>query len=616
MWGEFLPGKGIIMELPLRKDVPPEETWDLTLIYPTEADYDAAVKEMVRLAEEIETTCRGKLNTPESIVSCVDVYERFRILFCETSAYAELALSVDYTDTTAQERNALITALGAELMSRLSFVESELCLADEAVLMSAAESSPRGKHFLMEILRGKAHRLHPETEKALAALAPVFDAPYEIYQTVKLADMNFGSFSVNGKEYPLGYSLFEDDYEFESDTAVRRAAFRAFSDKLRQYENTTAACYNAFLSKCSIDARLRGFSSATEADLFAQHVTMEMYNRQIDLITDRLAPAMRKYARLLGRMHGLDKVTFADLKLPLDSEYNPAVTLEEARNYVHDALSVMGEDYAEMVDEAFEQRWFDFARNQGKDTGGNCETVYQKPSFILLTWNGRMADVFTIAHELGHAGHDRLCGRAQSLFNMECSMYMVEAPSTINELLLGQYLLNSCTDRRFRRWVLSSLVGNTFYHNFVTHLREAWYQREVMKLVDAGGSVNSEKLNGIFLRGLKTFWGDTVELTEGCELTWMRQMHYYVGLYPYTYSAGLTVAVQAAMNIEKEGAPAVERWKNMLAAGSTLDPAGLAALAGIDITTDEPLRNAIRYVSDMIDEICELSEELDSIRVD
>ena len=161
--------------------------------------------------------------------------------------------------------------------------------------------------------------------------------------------------------------------------------------------------------------------------------------------------------------------------------------------------------------------------------------------------------------------------------------------------------------------MLSTLVGNTYYHNFVTHLREAWYQREVLKIIDAGGSVNAEVLNGLFRRSLEVFWGDAVELTEGCELTWMRQMHYYVGLYPYTYSAGLTLATQTATDIRREGAPAVDRWKRMLSAGGTLDPVGLANLAGVDITSDLPLRHAIRVVSDMIDEICALTKELDGI---
>ena len=161
--------------------------------------------------------------------------------------------------------------------------------------------------------------------------------------------------------------------------------------------------------------------------------------------------------------------------------------------------------------------------------------------------------------------------------------------------------------------MLSSLISNTYYHNFVTHLREAWYQREVYKIIDEGGSVNAEKLSEIFRKNLELFWGDAVKIIDGAELTWMRQPHYYMGLYSYTYSAGLTVATAAAKRIEREGQPAVDDWKKVLDAGSTLDPTGLAALAGVDIRTDGPLNETIDYIGEIIDEICRLTKEIDGI---
>ena len=221
-----------------------------------------------------------------------------------------------------------------------------------------------------------------------------------------------------------------------------------------------------------------------------------------------------------------------------------------------------------------------------------------------------MSDVFTLAHELGHAGHFKSCNSTQSIFDTEVSTYFVEAPSTMNELLMAHYLLKTSEDKRFRRWVLTCMIGNTYYHNFVTHLMEAAYQREVYKLVDEGSSVQADTLSGIMQRTLEKFWGDAVELNEGAELTWMRQPHYYMGLYSYTYSAGLTVATQMCKRIENEGEGAIEDWKRVLAAGSTLDPVGLAALAGIDITTDAPLLDTIDTIGAMIDEICQLTEEL------
>lgn len=604
------------MKLNARKDVPVNETWDLSLIFATEADFEAAVEKAKALADTLEKTYKNALTTPESIAECLALYEELEILLYQTTSYTSLAVSVDYTDTEAQKKDAKMTALAAEIGSRLSFIESEIVDAPEELIRAAMDKTGRAKHYLAEILREKPHRLSAETEKVLAALSPVFNAPYDIYHMTKLADMKFGSFTVNGREYPLGYSLFEDEYEYEADTDVRRAAFRAFSDKLREYENTTAATYNTYLTQQRIMAKQRGFADMFEADLFTDHVTREMYDRQIDLITEKLAPAMRKYARLVGKMNKLDRVTFADLKLPLDAEFDPRVTIGESREYVRSALSVLGQDYADMVDEAYDKRWIDFARNVGKETGGFCSSPYGCNSYILLSWNNRMADVFTIAHELGHAGHFRLCNGAQSLFDTNVSGYLIEAPSTMNELLLAQDLLRKNTDKRFRRWVLSSLIGHTYYHNFVTHLREAWYQREAMNIIEQGGAVNAETLSGIFRKNLETFWGDAVELTEGCELTWMRQPHYYMGLYSYTYSAGLTLATQAALNIAAEGESAVARWRAMLEAGSTRDPLGLAAIAGIDLSTPDALEHTIAYISGIIDEIAALTEEIDGITLD
>ena len=601
------------MELARRKDVPEELKWDLSLIYPTEAEMEADFAKAQKLADHLAAEYPGTLNDPARIVACLDEQEQMERILVLVGSYCGLAVEVDYYDTANQQRSDRVSTIEAQIASRLSFIESEILQADDAVLDAAIEQAVGCKHRLMDLRRQKPYQLAPETEKALAALQMSFDTPYEVYNMAKLADMQFPSFTVDGKEYPLGYSLFEDDYEYERDTAVRRAAFDAFSAKLRQYENVTATAYNALVRQEKSMADLRGYPSVFDYLLFDQKVTREMYDRQIDLITERLAPHMRRFARLLQKKYGLGEMTFADLKLSLDPDYDPRVTIPEAKDYVKKGLAVMGEDYVSMVEEAFDKRWIDFAKNQGKCTGGFCSSPYGRNSFILLSWNDRMSDVFTIAHELGHAGYFRHCNAKQSLSDTEVSTYLIEAPSTMNELLLAQYLLKTNDDPRFRRWVLSSMISNTYYHNFVTHLREAWYQREVYKLVDAGDSVNAEVLSDIFRKNLELFWGEGVKINDGAELTWMRQPHYYMGLYSYTYSAGLTVATEVARRIQREGASAVEDWKKVLDAGSTLDPIGLAKLAGVDITTDAPLNDTIDYIGSIIDEICKLTKEIDGI---
>lgn len=595
-----------------RAEVPKELTWDLTLIYKSEELMWNDLEECKRIVAHMEETYKGHLDTPENIVACMKELERLNELATLIGNYTSLAVSVDYYDGDNLTRDAKVNSVFSDLFSRVSFVDSEIVLQDDAVIERAINLAEGTKNYLKNILRSKPHQLGAETERVLAAYNQIFEAPYTIYEQTKLADMKFDSFTVDGREYPLGYSLFEDDYEYEKDTAVRRAAFKAFSAKLRQYENVTACAYNTEVLKQKITADLRGYSDVFESLLFEQHVSRELYNRQIDLITEKLAPHMRKYAKLLQEIHHLDKMTFADLKIAVDPEYDPSVTIEESKKYIKEGLSILGEDYGAMIDEAYRDRWIDFAKNQGKSTGGFCASPYGRGSFILLSWNNRMADVFTLAHELGHAGHFRACNGAQSIFDTMVSGYFIESPSTMNELLMAHYLIKTNPDKRFRRWVLSCMISNTYYHNFVTHLMEAAYQREVYKIMDEGGSVHAELLSQTMKDTLQKFWGDAVEISDDAALTWMRQPHYYMGLYSYTYSAGLTIATQVCRRIEKEGQPAVDDWKKVLAAGSTLDPEGLAKMAGVDISTDAALLDTIGYIGEIIDEICRLTEEIEA----
>lgn len=597
-------------ELKARSEVPEELTWDLTKLYATEEAMYRDADKMKEMSGHIVDTYRGRLDTPDRIAACLQEYRRLQEVMTLVYHYCDLAVSVDYYDSHNQERLGRIGRLVSEIESELSFIRSELMEQDAALLEKVIAADDGSAGYLKDVLRDKAHRLHPEAERVLAALGQTLNAPYEVYNNAKLADMKFDAFLANGKEHPLGYALFEDDYEYEPDTQLRRAAFDAFSKKIREYENVTATAYNTQIQKEKTLSELRGFPTVFDYLLSDQKVSRELYDRQIDLITEKLAPHMRKYAKLLQKIYGLEEMTFADLKLPVDSGYAPEVTIEGSREYIEKGLAILGEDYVKMIRTAYEERWVDFAQNKGKSTGGFCASPYGRNSYILMTWNGKMSDVFTLAHELGHAGHFKACNAAQSIFDTNVSSYFVEAPSTMNELLMGHYLLGTATDKRFRRWVLSSMVSNTYYHNFVTHLMEAAYQREVYRLVDAGGSVQAEGLSRIMRETLEKFWGDAVRINEGAELTWMRQPHYYMGLYSYTYSAGLTVATQMCKRIEAEGAGAIEDWKKVLTAGSTLTPVELAALAKIDIATDAPLLDTIDVIGGMIDEICKLTEEI------
>ena len=587
-----------------RSEIPVELTWDTSRLFKSTEELMSALEDFKKLTADMVANYKGKLTEAKTINDCLDKLNQWNIMADHLYNYVELNVSVDYTNAEAQKEQAIVMSEFSRALSTVSFVDSELAEAPKELIEEAIKTATVGKHYLEDVERQRPHRLTPGTEVAMAALRETIQAPYTIYETSKLADIQFPDFEVKGEKHPLGYSLFEDDYEYERDTEVRRAAFDAFSKKIREYMYTTATVYGSHVRTEKIVSELRKYDSVLDYLLFEQKVTREMYDRQIDLIMEKLAPHMRRYARLLKKAHGLDKMTYADLKITLDPDYDPQVSIEKSKEYIIDGLSIMGPEYKEMLETAYKERWVDFAKNVGKSTGGFCSSPYQKGSYILLSWNDRMSDVFTLAHELGHAGHFAAAGKAQSALDVEVSNYVVEAPSTINELLMAEYLKSkSGDDKRFRRWVLSAQISNTYYHNFVTHLLEAAYQREVYKLIDKGEAVPAETLNEIYKGVLQKFWGDEVELTEGCELTWMRQPHYYMGLYSYSYSASLTIATQVMKRILKEGQPAVEDWKKTLAAGGTVTPVEFAKMAGVDVTTDAALLDTIDYIGSIIDEI-------------
>ncbi len=594
-----------------REEVDKNLTWDLTDIFKSEEEFEAAVKKAEELTDEIESEFKGRLEEAGIINACLDKLKDLYELLIQTSSYAYLAVSVDQTNAENQGRNMMLGNILSQIESRISFIESEIIQVDETIIEEAMAASEMNKGYLQDILRNKPYVLHPEVEKTLSALSNTLDSPHRIYNLAKLADMDFGSFEVEGKKYPLTFVNFEGEWEYVADTKLRRAAFETFSKKLAEYQNTIAGAYQTQVQKEKTIADLRGYDSVIDYLLFPQKVDRSLYDRQIDLIMEHLAPHMRKYAKLLQRVHGLEEMTFADLKIDLDPKFEPEITIEESRPYIVDALSILGDDYLEAINRAFDERWIDFVQNKGKSTGAFCSSPYGVHPYVLVSWTDKMTEVFTLAHELGHAGHFYLAQKNQNVFDTRPSTYFVEAPSTMNELFVANYLMKNTEDKRMKRWVLSSIVSKTYYHNFVTHLLEAHYQREVYRIIDAGGSVQAPKLNELKRQTLEMFWGDAVTINQGAELTWMRQPHYYMGLYPYTYSAGLTVATEVMKRIENEGQVAIDDWKEVLKAGGTRTPVELAQMAGVDITTDKPLLDTIAYIGEMIDEIIELTDELE-----
>ncbi|AMG20467.1 oligoendopeptidase F [Staphylococcus saprophyticus] len=597
--------------LPFRSDVPKDETWDITELFSSDEAFYQVLDETLEAAKAFNKQYTERLNHAEMIEVALNAYSDILIQLDRMANYAELNLSVDTANEQAQTLSAKFSTSYGKIASELSFVVSEIIELSDTTLDELIKTS-QYPHFLTKIKAKKAYKLSPEVEKVLASLSPTFDGAFDLYGTTKMLDIDFESFEHNNQNYPLDYATFENEYEDNPDRGFRETSFKYFSDALRKYQHTTAATYNLQVQQEKIEADLRGYESVIDYLLQDQEVTRDMFDRQIDVIMSDLAPIMQKYAKLIKRVHGLDVMGFEDLKVSIDPNYEPEISIEDSKQYIYGALDVLGQDYLKMVEAAYEERWIDFAQNKGKDTGAYCASPYASHSYVFISWTGKMTETFVLAHELGHAGHFTLAQKHQNYLESEASMYFVEAPSTMNEMLMSNYLFKNSDDPKFKRWVIGSIISRTYYHNMVTHLLEAAYQREVYTKVDNGESLTAPVLNQIMLDVYSQFFGDSVKLTEGTELTWMRQPHYYMGLYSYTYSAGLTIGTVMSQRIQTEGQPAVDAWLETLKAGGSKSPVELADIAGIDIRTDAPLKSTIGYIGKLVDELEMLTDEIEA----
>ncbi|REH78855.1 oligoendopeptidase F [Staphylococcus felis] len=597
-------------KLPYRSDVPLNETWDLSDLYKTSEEYELAIRRLPEQAQQFKTQYEGQLNDLATIENALKAYSEILVDLDRAANYSALQLTVETTDAERQRLDALLTSNYGDVMSRLSFVETELLSLDNDLLQQAIDSLDY-PYYLQCLKKRKKYQLHPKAEETLANMSQALGAPSHIYGITKMLDIDFGVFEVDGQQFNMDYTTFEGIYEDHENTSVRRESFRHFSETIRKYQHTTAALYNSHVQNEKLEADLRGYDSVIDFLLEEQDVTPDMYHRQIDIIMSDLAPIMRRYAKVVQRANHLDEMKFEDLKISVDPTFEPTITIEESKKYIYGALSVLGDEYSSMLDDAYRHRWIDFPQNKGKETGAYCASPYASHSYIFISWTGKMTEAFVLAHELGHAGHFTLAQKHQNFLQSEASMYFVEAPSTMNEMLMLDYLLKQSNDIKFKRWAIGSIIARTYYHNMVTHLLEAAYQREVYYRVDKGESLTAPILNEIKKEVITSFWGDDIHISKGAELTWMRQPHYYMGLYPYTYSAGLTVGTIMAQRIKNEGQVAIDEWLEILKASGSLSPIELVKIANIDLTTEQPLKQTIAYINDLVTELEKLTNQIE-----
>ena len=596
------------MEQKHRSEFPENELWDLTALYQDQEDFLRAIEKAKEDIQKFVRDYQGKLNTFEDFERAFAELEQIYIQISHIGNYGFMPQTTDFGDESFAQIAQAAMEFETEANVALSFFDDALVGADEAVLERLGQE-PHLTSAIRQAKIKKAHYLGADVEKALTNLGEVFYSPQDIYTKMRAGDFAMADFEVDGKVYKNSFVTYENFYQNHENAEIREKSFRSFSEGLRQHQNTAAAAYLAQVKSEKLLADMKGYDSVFDYLLAEQEVNRSMFDRQIDLIMSEFAPVAQKYLKHVAKVNGLEKMTFADWKLDLDSELNPEVSIDDAYDLVMKSVEPLGQEYCQEVARYKEERWVDFAANAGKDSGGYAADPYRVHPYVLMSWTGRMSDVYTLIHEIGHSGQFIFSDNHQSYFNAHMSTYYVEAPSTFNELLLSDYLERQFDNPRQKRFALAHRLTDTYFHNFITHLLEAAFQRKVYTLIEESRTFGASKLNAIMKEVLTEFWGDAVEIDDDAALTWMRQAHYYMGLYSYTYSAGLVISTAGYLHLKNDENGARD-WIELLKSGGSKTPLESAMIIGADISTDKPLRDTIQFLSDTVDQIIAYSEEL------
>ncbi|HEP1609750.1 TPA: oligoendopeptidase F [Streptococcus pyogenes] len=596
------------MELKKRSEFPENELWDLTALYKDRQDFLLAIEKALQDIDLFKRNYEGRLTSVDDFTQALIEIEHIYIQMSHIGTYAFMPQTTDFSD----ESFAQIAQAGDDFMTKasvaLSFFDTALANADLDVL-DTLEKNPYFSAAIRMAKIQKEHLLSPDVEKALANLREVINAPYDIYTKMRAGDFDMDDFEVDGKTYKNSFVSYENFYQNHENAEIREKAFRSFSKGLRKHQNTAAAAYLAKVKSEKLLADMKGYASVFDYLLAEQEVDRSLFDRQIDLIMTEFGPVAQKFLKHVAQVNGLEKMTFADWKLDIDNDLNPEVSIDGTYDLVMKSLAPLGQEYTKEIERYQTERWVDFAANANKDSGGYAADPYKVHPYVLMSWTGRMSDVYTLIHEIGHSGQFIFSDNHQSYFNTHMSTYYVEAPSTFNELMLSDYLEHQFDDPRQKRFALAHRLTDTYFHNFITHLLEAAFQRKVYTLIEEGGTFGADQLNAMMKEVLTDFWGDAVDIDDDAALTWMRQAHYYMGLYSYTYSAGLVISTAGYLNL-KHNPNGAKEWLDFLKSGGSRTPLDTAMLIGADIATEKPLRDTIQFLSDTVDQIISYTEDM------
>lgn len=577
--------------------------WTIDEMYPNEESIEKDIQKVKELIEEVKRYKGILADSEENIFKALNISEEASRILQNLYVYTHMKSHEDTRINKNQSNATKIDMLSTELSMATSYMVPEIIAMDNEKLENylKTERLSHYKKYVDDILRLKPHTLNEREEELLAAVADLSGVPENVYDMLSFADLQFPEIEdENGEKVRVTHSNFSLFLK-SKDARVRKDAFEAMYGIYGQYKNTFASTLYGGIKSEIFYAKTRKYESALQGSLFQDNVSVNVYNNLIDAVHENL-DTLNDYIDLKKKFLGLDKINMYDLYVPLTENFDMEISYEKAQEIILEALKPLGEEYLENVKKAFAEGWIDVYGNEGKQGGAYSWGSYDSKSYILMSYKDDLNSLFTLIHEMGHSMHSFYSKNNQPYLYSGYKIFVAEVASTLNELLLINYLLKNAESKEERVYLL-----NYYLEQFRTTVYRQTMFAEFEKIchgkVEEGEPLTAEDFNNIYYDLNKKYYGESCEVNEEIALEWARIPHFYSNFYVYKYATGFSAASALSKQILEEGESAVSRYKEFLKSGGSEFPLDQLRKAGVDMEKKESVDEALHVFKDLVKQL-------------
>ncbi|SES99946.1 oligoendopeptidase F [[Clostridium] polysaccharolyticum] len=595
----------MIKQLKKRSEVKEEYKWKIEDLYENIQQWQKEADEILSMAEELKGY-KGKLGeSADTLYSYLSLRDKLNLFMERVYVYANQKFHEDTTNGIYQDLSDKAASIMAKVNSAISFATPEILEIPEQKIEAFYKEKTellQYQRMIQEIMKDKPHTLSSEMEELLAQTAELADGPENAFSMFNNADIKFPVIeNEDGKEIEITHGRYSKLME-SGKRSVRKDAFEGMYSSYKKFKNTLASLYSTNVKKDIFYSRARNYPSSLECALDGSRIPVEVYYNLIDAVHENL-PAMYKYMKLRKKALKVDELHMYDIYTPIVSDFKMEVAFEEAKQIVKEGLKPLGAEYLSILQEGFDSGWIDVYENEGKRSGAYSWGAYGTHPYVLLNFQNTLNNTFTLAHEMGHAIHSYYSDKTQPITYAGYRIFVAEVASTCNEALLMAHLIANAKDRKEKAYLINYHLEQ-FRSTLYRQTMFAEFEMLTHQMAEEGQALTAENLSAAYYDLNKKYYGDEVVIDEDIAMEWARIPHFYRSFYVYQYATGYSAAIALSKRILEKGELAVEEYiHNFLCGGSSKDPIDLLKGAGVDMSSKEPVKQALMVFADLVDQL-------------